>query len=61
MVSFGDIIPGHGERLVRLDPLTGPRRTRPWTPLRKLTQGRALYPGTRLARRYEVKSRPDTA
>jgi hypothetical protein len=27
LVGFGDIIPGHGELLVRLDPLAGLRRT----------------------------------
>jgi hypothetical protein len=62
LVSFGDIIPCHGELLVRLDPLTGPRSTQALDALcDQLTQARALYPGTRLARRYEVKSHTDTA
>ena len=28
LVTSGDIIPGHGELLIRLNPLTAPRRTR---------------------------------
>jgi transposase len=62
LVSSGDIIPGHGELLVRLDPLTAPRRTQALAALcDQLTQARARYPGTRLALRYEVKSHPGTA
>jgi len=58
----GDIIPGHGQLLIRLDPLTAPRRTRPLAALcDQLTQAQACYPGTDLILRYEVKSRPSPA
>jgi transposase len=62
LISSGDIIPGHGELLVRLDPLTAPRRTQALAALcDQLTQARAHYPGTRLVLRYDVKTHPDTA
>jgi hypothetical protein len=58
----GDIIPGHSEVLVRLDPLSGPRRTQALAALcHQLTQAQACYPGTRLVLRYEVKSHAGTA
>ena len=58
----GDIIPGHGQLLIRLDPLTAPRRTQALAALcDQLTQAQACYPGTDLILRYEVKSRPSPA
>jgi len=58
----GDVIPGHGELLIRLDPLTAPRRTQALAALcDQLTQVRALYPGTDLTLRYQVKPHPGTA
>jgi len=62
LATSGDIIPGHGELLVRLDPLTAPRRTQALAALcDQLTQARAHYPGTRLVLRYDVKTHPGTA
>jgi transposase-like protein len=58
----GDIIPGPGALLIRLDPLTAPRRTQALAVLcDQLTQAQACYPGTDLVLRYEVKSRPSPA
>ena len=58
----GDIIPGHGELLVRLDPLTAPRRTQALATLcDQLNQAQACYPGTDLVLRYEVKPHPGIA
>jgi len=58
----GDIIPGPGQLLIRLDPLTAPRRTQALAALcDQLTQAQACYPGTDLVLRYEVKSRPSPA
>src|SRR5580658_4403040 len=58
----GDIIPGNGELLIRLDPLTAPRRTQALAALcDQLTGAGACYPGTSLVLRYEVKSRPSPA
>jgi transposase-like protein len=58
----GDIIPGNSELLIRLDPLTAPRRTQALAGLcDQLTAAGARYPGTGLVLRYEVKSRPGTA
>jgi hypothetical protein len=58
----GDIQPGDGELLIRLDPLTAPRRTQALAALcDQLSQARACYPGTDLVLRYEVKSRPSPA
>jgi hypothetical protein len=52
----GDIIPGHGELLIRLDPLSAPRRTQALAALcGQLTQAQARYPGTDLILRYEVR------
>jgi hypothetical protein len=40
-----DIIPGHGQLLIRLDPLTAPRRTAALAALcAQLSQARACYP-----------------
>ncbi len=58
----GDIRPGNGELLIRLDPLTAPRRTQALAALcDQLTAAGACYPGTGLVLRYEVKSRPNPA
>jgi hypothetical protein len=58
----GDIRPGPGELVVRLDPLTAPRRTQALAALcDQLNQAGACYPGTDLVLRYEVKSRPSPA
>ena len=58
----GDICPGDGELLVRLDPLTAPRRTQALAALcDQLTAAGARYPGTDLILRYEVKSHPNPA
>jgi transposase-like protein len=58
----GDIIPGHGQLLVRLDPLTAPRRTQALAALcDQLNQAQACYPGTDLVLRYEIKSHPAPA
>ena len=49
----------HGELLIRLDPLTAPRRTQALAALcDQLTQAHARYPGTGLILRYEVKPTP---
>ena len=62
LVTSGDIIPGHGELLIRLDPLTAPRRTQALAALcSQLSQARTRYPGTGLVLRYEVKPHPGTA
>src|SRR5579859_2983494 len=59
LTGSGDIIPGHGELLIRLDPLTAPRRTQALAALcDQLTQTHARYPGTGLILRYEVKPTP---
>jgi Helix-turn-helix domain len=58
----GDIIPGPGELLIRLDPLTAPRRTQALATLcDQLTATSACYPGTDLVLHYEVKSHPSPA
>ena len=59
LAGSGDIIPGHGELLIRLDPLSAPRRTQALAALcDQLTQAHARYPGTGLTLRYEVKPTP---
>ncbi len=58
----GDICPGPGQLIIRLDPLTAPRRTQALAALcDQLTAAGACYPGTSLVLRYEVKSRPTPA
>ncbi|MGH3204995.1 MAG: putative transposase, partial [Streptosporangiaceae bacterium] len=58
----GDIIPGDGQLLIRLDPLTAPRRTQALAALcDQLTAAGTRYPGTDLVLRYEVKSCPSPA
>jgi hypothetical protein len=62
LTASGDICPGNGEPLIRLHPLTAPRRTQALAALcDQLTAARARYPGTDLILRYEVKSRPNPA
>ena len=62
LATSGDIIPGHGELLIRLDPLTAPRRTQALAALcNQLNQAQACYPGTDLVLRYEVKPHPGIA
>jgi hypothetical protein len=62
LVISGDIIPGHGELLIRLDPLTAPRGTQALAALcHQISQARASYPGTGLVLRYEVKTHPGPA
>jgi transposase len=62
LTTSGDICPGNGQLLIRLDPLTAPRRTRALTALcHQLSQAQASYPGTDLVLRYEVKPHPGIA
>ena len=62
LTASGDIIPGPGQLLIRLDPLTAPRRTQALAALcDQLTALGARYPGTDLVLRYEIKSRPSPA
>jgi transposase len=62
LTSSGDIIPGPGQLLIRLDPLTAPRRTQALAALcDHLSQTQACYPGTELVLRYEIKSHPSPA
>jgi lambda repressor-like predicted transcriptional regulator len=56
LTGSGDICPGNGQLLIRLDPLTAPRRTQALATLcDQLNQAQACYPGTDLVLRYEVK------
>jgi hypothetical protein len=58
----GDRHPADGELLIRLDPLTAPRRTQALAALcDQLTASGARYPGTDLVLRYEVKPHPGPA
>jgi transposase len=58
----GDIIPGPGQLLIRLDPLTAPRRTQALAALcNQLSAADACYPGTDLVLRYEIKDHAGTA
>jgi hypothetical protein len=62
LTTSGDICPGNGRLLIRLDPLTAPRRTQALAALcDQLNQAQARYPGTDLVLRYEVKSPPSPA
>ena len=59
LATSGDIIPGNSQLLIRLDPLTAPRRTQALAALcDQLNQAQACYPGTDLVLRYEVKPHP---
>ncbi|HYB14975.1 MAG TPA: helix-turn-helix domain-containing protein [Streptosporangiaceae bacterium] len=56
LTATGDICPGNGQLLIRLDPLTAPRRTQALAALcDQLNQAQACYPGTDLVLRYEAK------
>jgi len=62
LTTSGDIQPGPGELLIRLDPLTAPRPTRALAALcEHLSTLGAHYPGTDLTLRYEEKPHPGTA
>ena len=62
LTASGDIRPGDSELLIRLDPLTAPRRTQALAALcDQLSQAASRYPGTDLVLRYEVKSHPGIA
>src|SRR5579864_2325009 len=62
LTASGDIHPGDSELLIRLDPLTAPRRTQALAALcDQLNQTASRYPGTDLILRYEVKPHPGTA
>ncbi len=51
-----------GQLLIRLDPLTAPRRTQALAALcDQLSQAQACYPGTELILHYEIKSHPSPA
>ena len=62
LTASGDIVPRDGQLVIRLDPLTAPRRTQALAALcDQLTAAGARYPGTDLVLRYEVKSHPSPA
>jgi transposase len=62
LTASGDICPGNSQLLIRLDPLTAPRRTQALATLcDQLNQTQACYPGTDLVLRYEVKPHPGIA
>src|ERR1700728_3868525 len=62
LTASGDIHPGPGQLLIRLDPLTAPRRTQALAALcEQLNQTGCTYPGTDLTLRYEVKPHPGPA
>ena len=62
LTASGDIVPGDSQLVIRLDPLTAPRRTQALAALcDQLTAAGARYPGTDLVLRYEVKSHPSPA
>jgi transposase len=62
LTTSGDICPGNSQLLIRLDPLTAPRRTQALAALcDQLNQAQACYPGTDLVLRYEVKPHPGIA
>ena len=56
LATSGEICPGPGQLLVRLDPLTAPRRTQALAALcEQLNQAGCTYPGTDLLLRDQVK------
>jgi len=62
LTTSGDICPGNGQLLIRLDPLTAPRRTQALATLcDQLNQAQASYPATDLVLRYEIKPHPGIA
>jgi hypothetical protein len=62
LATSGDIHPSPGQLLIRLDPLTAPRRTQALAALcEQFNQAGCPYPGTDLVLRYEVKPHPGPA
>jgi hypothetical protein len=62
LTTSGDICPGPGQLLIRLDPLTAPRRTQALAALcDQLNQTASRYPGTDLVLHHEVKPHPGIA
>jgi hypothetical protein len=62
LATSGDIHPGPGQLLIRLDPLTAPRRTQALAALcEQFNQAGCTHPGTDLVLRYEVKPHPGPA
>jgi len=62
LTASGDICPGPGQLIIRLDPLTAPRRTQALAALcDQLNQTASRYPGTDLVLHYEVKPHPGIA
>jgi transposase len=62
LTASGDIRPGDSELLIRLDPLTAPRRTQALAALcDQLNRAASRYPGTDLVLHYEVKPHPGIA
>jgi transposase-like protein len=62
LTASGDIIPGPGQLLIQLDPLSAPRRTQALAALcDQLNQTASRYPGTDLVLRYEIKPHPGIA
>ena len=62
LAASGDIHPGDSKLLIRLDPLTAPRRTQALAALcDQLNQTASRYPGTDLVLHYEVKPHPGIA
>ena len=62
LTTSGDIHPRPGQLLIRLDPLTAPRRTQALAALcDQLNQAASRYPGTDLVLSYEVKPHPGIA
>jgi hypothetical protein len=62
LATSGDIHPSPGQLLIRLDPLTAPRRTQAIAALcDQLNEAGCTYPGTDLTLRYEVKPHPGPA
>ena len=62
LTTSGDIHPRPGQLLIRLDPLTAPRRPQALAALcDQLNQAASRYPGTDLVLSYEVKPHPGIA
>ena len=62
LTASGDICPGNGQLLIRLDPLTAPQPDPGLAALcDQLSQAQARYPGTNPVLRYDVKPHPGIA